>query len=284
MPAGYREHHYTSQDGLRLYYRSYGDPLAPRTPVLCLGGMTRNAADFDDLASHLSGERWVICPDYRGRGRSDYDPDWRHYVAPTLVDDIRHLLVAAGIHRVVVIGTSMGGLLATAMGVMMPAALVGIVINDAGPDLDSAGTRRIIDYVSKDRPQPDWATAIAHLKKGLPFLSLRTEQDWQRFAEGTYREGADGLLHFDWDIDIVRPLLDPRQPTYDLWQYFRAIRHVPLLVVRGGISDVLSVETLARMDSEHPAMTAITIPEVGHAPSLNEPEAVEAIDDFLAAI
>ena len=149
MPAGYREHHYTSQDGLRLYYRSYGDPLAPRTPVLCLGGMTRNAADFDDLASHLSGERWVICPDYRGRGRSDYDPDWRHYVAPIHVDDIRHLLVAAGIHRVVVIGTSMGGLLATAMGVMMPAALVGVVINDAGPDLDSAGTRRIVIFAAK---------------------------------------------------------------------------------------------------------------------------------------
>jgi len=284
MSDGYREHHYTSQDGLRLYYRSYGDPLAPRTPVLCLGGMTRNAADFDDLASHLAEERWVLCPDYRGRGRSDYDPDWRHYVGPTYVNDIRHLLVAAGVHRVIVIGTSMGGLLATAMAVVLPAALAGIVINDVGPDLDSEGTGRIIDYISKDRPQPDWAAAVAHLKKGMRFLSFDTERDWRRFAEGTYREGADGQLHFDWDIDIVRPLLTPAEPQPDLWQYFRAVRHIPLLVVRGGISDVLSAETLARMDSEHAVMTAITIPGVGHAPSLNEPEAVEAIDDFLAAI
>jgi pimeloyl-ACP methyl ester carboxylesterase len=284
MPTGYREHHYTSQDGLRLYYRSYGDPLAPRTAVLCLGGMTRNAADFDDLANHLAGERWVLCPDYRGRGRSEYDPDWRHYIPATYVDDIRHLLVAAGVHRVAVIGTSMGGLLATAMGVVMPSALSGIVMNDVGPDLDSEGTGRIIDYISKDRPQPDWATAIGHLKKGMPFLSFRTERDWRRFAEGTYREGGDGLLHFDWDIDIVRPLLTPQEPAHDLWQYFRAVRRIPLLVVRGGISDVLSAETLTQMESGHAAMRSITIPGVGHAPSLNEAAAVEAIDDFLAAI
>ena len=284
MPAGYREHHYTSQDGLRLYYRSYGDPLAPRTPVLCLGGMTRNAADFDDLATHLAGERWVLCPDLRGRGRSQYDPDWRHYVGTTYVDDLRHLLVVAGVHRVVVIGTSMGGLVATAMGLMVPAALAGIVINDVGPDLESRGSRRIIEYISKDRPQPDWTAAIAHLRKVMPFLSLRTGREWRCFAEATFREGADGLLHFDWDIDVVRPLLTPREPQPDLWQLFRAIRHVPLLVVRGGISDVLTAKTLARMESEHAAMTSITIPAVGHAPSLNEPEAVEAIDDFLAAI
>jgi len=284
MATGFQEHHFTSQDGLRLYYRSYGDPLAPRTPILCLGGMTRNAADFDDLASRLADQRWLLCPDYRGRGRSQYDPDWRNYVGTTYINDIRHLLVAAGAHRVVVVGTSMGGLLATAMGAIMPTALAGIVMNDVGPDIGSDGTKRILEYVSKDRPQADWASAVAHLKKVLPTLSFRTESAWRRFAEATFRLGADGQLHFDWDINIARPMMEPVEPERDLWQFFRAIRHLPLLVIRGGVSDVLSSDTLARMDSEHAAMTSITIPEVGHAPSLDEPQSVKAIDDFLAAL
>lgn len=284
MPPAYRERTYRSQDDLPLYYRDYGDPLSPRTPLLCLAGLTRNSHDFDRPATRFAASRRIICPDYRGRGRSVYDSDWRNYRPEVYLGDIRHLLAAANLHRVIVIGTSLGGLLAMALGAVQPAALAGVVLNDVGPELDMRGIGRIIAYIGTDRPQPDWPSAIAHLKTMFPHQGLNSDEDWRHTAEGTFREGKDGMLHFDWDVALAKPLLDSRAPLPDMWPLFRSLRRIPVLVVRGAVSDVLSEATLARMAQVMPGLAHVTIAGVGHAPSLDEAASRAALERFLAPL
>jgi pimeloyl-ACP methyl ester carboxylesterase len=282
--AGFRERRYTCQDGLSLYFRDYGDPTAPATPVLCLGGLTRNSKDFHDLATRLSVERRVICPDYRGRGRSDYDPDWRRYVPPTYLGDIRQLLALCGIERAVVVGTSMGGIMAMAMAVAMPQALAGAILNDVGPEVGGSGLSRVLDYVGRDWPQPDWDAAIAHLREVFQKLTIRTRAGWLKLAEATYRLGDDGLLHVDWDVNLAKPLLAHPGRNHDLWPLFLAFKGMPVLAVRGALSDILTAETFERMGARMPGLRRVTVAKCGHAPALDEPEVLEAINALLANV
>lgn len=280
----FRDCFFTSQDNLRLYYRDWGDPLSPRLPVLCLPGLTRNSRDFESFARRLSPSRRVVCPDYRGRGRSAYDPDCNNYQPASYIGDLRHLMAASGLHRCVVVGTSLGGLLAMSLAAAQPTALAGFVTNDIGPAVNPGGLGRILDYIAEDRPQPDWPSAVAAMRALFPMLGLRTEEDWLAFARGTFREGEDKLLHYDWDVRLVKPLLDPRFSLGDLWPLYRAAAAFPMLALRGEISDVLSRETFERMAEIKPDLIRVTVPGLGHAPTLNEPEAKEAIDDFLARL
>lgn len=279
---GYREHRYTAQDGLSLYYREYGDPQSPRLPLLCLAGLSRNSKDHHDVALRLSKRHRVICPDYRGRGRSDYDPDWRRYHPATYINDLKHLMTLARLHHVVIIGTSMGGLLAMGLAVAAPTAVAGAILNDVGPNPDPAGLARIVDYIGTDRPQPDFEAAAAMLKEALPDLNLGKDENWLKLAHQTYRQGDDGQLHFDWDTNIARPFKERPTPLPDLWAVFRALGRVPVLAIRGALSDVLRADTLERMKAELPHLIAITIAGKGHAPTLTEPASVKAIDAFLA--
>lgn len=279
--GSYRERRLTAQDGLSLYYRDYGDPLATATPVLCLTGLTRNSKDYHDLATRLCAGRRVICPDYRGRGQSQYDSDWRHYSPTVYVNDIKHLLMSLNVHSVIVVGTSLGAFLAMGLAVAIPAAVAGAVLNDAGPDVDPGGLARILDYIGTDRPQTDWSAATATVKELFPSLSISTEDGWAQMARNTFREGDDGLLHFDWDVNLAKPM-QKGLALPDLWALFRALRHVPVLSLRGEISDVLSPETFERMAEDMPKLTRVTVPGVGHAPMLDEPVVVAALDEFFA--
>jgi pimeloyl-ACP methyl ester carboxylesterase len=281
MTQPYRERHLSAQDGLQLYYRDYGDPLSSRLPVLCLTGLTRNSRDFADLAARLAPQRRVLCPDYRGRGRSAYDPNWRNYDPMVYLNDIGHLLVANNLHRVIVVGTSLGGLLAMGLAVFRPTSVAAVVINDIGPDIESPGLGRIIDFIGKDRPQPDWPSAVAALRHSLPRLACKDDAWWESFARATYRQGGDGLLHYDWDVDLVKPLQNGGR-IQDLWPPFRGVRELPALVVRGGISDVLSEAGLQRMVAAKPDLIHVTVPDVGHVPTLDEPEIQGVLDDFIA--
>jgi pimeloyl-ACP methyl ester carboxylesterase len=278
----YCERHLSAQDGLQLYYRDYGDRLSPRLPLLCLTGLTRNCQDYADLAARFAATRRVICPDYRGRGRSAYDADWRNYDPMIYLGDIGHILMANDIDRVVVVGTSLGGLLAMGLAVLRPTSIAAAVINDIGPDVDPGGLDRIIDFIGIDRPQPDWPSAVAMLRKTLPRLAIRDAQWWERFARATYREGADDALHFDWDIAIAEKLKRSAGNIQDLWPLFRALRDIPTLAVRGGISDVLSEDGLRRMIDAKPDLVAVTVPGIGHTPTLDEPEIKGVLDDFIA--
>lgn len=279
----YRERAFSAQDGLRLYCRDYGDPTAPATPVVCLSGLTRNSKDFDTLARRLAPRRRVVCIDYRGRGRSEYAADWRDYRSRVILDDVRHVLAAANLHHVVICGVSFGGLLGMALAVAAPTVLAGVILDDVGPELEKNGAARILDYVEQDRPQPDWDSAVAAMKATFPKLAFSSEADWRRFTEGTFREAEDGRLHFDFDVNLVRPLREGVEAD-ELWPLFRALRHVPALVVRGGESDLLSAATVARMVEAKPDLAHVTVPGVGHAPSLTEPVSERAIDDFLSRI
>lgn len=279
--APFRAKYVTAQDGLRLYCRDYGDPLSPRLPLLCLSGITRNSADFADLAERHAGERRVLCLDYRGRGRSDYDPDWRNYDARIYAGDIAQVIAAAGLHRVIAVGTSLGGILGMGLAVLKPTVLGAVVLNDIGPDVIPGGIRRILDYIGRDHPQPDWESAAAYLRALLPTLSIRTDEGWLKMARATFREGRDGQLHFDWDVNLAKPLLHVHRAVPDLWPYFRALGPVPVLAIRGALSDVLSAETFERMALAKPDLLRVTVANTGHAPNFNEPEAAAAIDAFI---
>ena len=278
--AGFAGRWFHAQDDLRLHYRDYGDPRSARTPVLCLPGLTRNARDFHEIASRLARERRVLCPDYRGRGMSAYDPDPRRYVPATYVGDLHHLLTLADVEQVVVIGTSMGGLLAIGLAVFFPTLIAGAVLNDIGPDVEGDGLGRIIDYIARDAPQPDWPAAMAHVRHMSSHLKFQTEAQWQRLAYGGFRRRDDGLLHVDWDVRLAEALRQDVRAMPDLWAMYRALRRVPLLTLRGAQSDVLPVATFDRMGREHPDCRQATIPGVGHAPMLDEPQATEALDEF----
>ena len=280
---GYREGYVSAQDGLRLYYRDYGDPLAPGTPVLCLAGLTRNSGDFDRVASRLAARRRVVTLDYRGRGRSDYDPDWRHYTPEACALDVIQASFALGLHHFVVLGTSFGGLLGMGLAVYLPAALAGLVLNDTGPELSDDGLDRIMSYVGEDNPQPDWEAAAANIRETFPHLRLRSEEDWEMTIRGTFREGPDGRLRHDWDPAIAKPFIQASKAR-DIWPFFRALRRLPVLAIRGGESDVLSAEGLQRMAENKPDLIQLTVEGVGHTPSLEEEECREALDAFLAKI
>ena len=284
MEPAYRERFYRSQDDLELYFRDYGDPDSQAIPLLCLTGLTRNSRDFERLAVHHSTERRVISPDYRGRGRSQYDPNWRNYRPETYLNDIRHLLTLLDIHKVVAIGTSLGGILSMALGVLQPTVLAGVILNDIGPDVVPGGLGRILDYIAVDRPERDWPHAIESMKRLFPALSLDTEADWRRMAEGTFRKAEDGLLHFDWDVALAKPFAESGATVPDLWPLFNSLRKLPILAVRGGVSDILSEATFERMAAAKPDLTRVTVPRVGHAPSLDEPVSRQAIAAFLAKL
>jgi pimeloyl-ACP methyl ester carboxylesterase len=282
--TGFREAWFRSQDDLPLYCRDYGDPAAPALPVLCLTGLTRNAKDYHDLALRLSRRRRVLVADYRGRGRSARDPDWRNYRPETYLADVLDLLTIAGIHRVVVIGTSMGGLLAMGLAAYRPTALVGAVLNDVGPEIAGDGYKRIKEYVGTNRPVADWAEAVDDMRRLFPTLALGSPEKCLRIAQATYRRGPDGLLHYDWDVALARGLSADSARLPDLWPLFRAFGDRPVLAIRGALSDVLTQATFERMAREKPDLVQALVPNVGHVPALDEPEAETAIDDFLARV
>lgn len=274
---------YTAQDGLSLYFRDYGNPGSPNHPVLCLPGLTRNSKDFAALAGRLAADRRVVCPDLRGRGQSDHDPRPANYQPTTYLNDLRHLIALCGLHGLVVIGTSLGGLLAMGLGVAVPTALAGVVLNDVGPDVTPAAANEIFDYVSHDQPQTEFEDAVAAAHRRFAEFDAWSEDDFRAVAAATYRRGDDGVWHFDWDTRLAEPLRHGAQ-THDLWSLFGGLRDLPVLAVRGARSDLLTEAGFAEMARHHPDLTAVVVEGVGHAPRLTEPAAAAAIDRFLARL
>ncbi|MBT6095847.1 MAG: alpha/beta hydrolase [Rhodospirillaceae bacterium] len=280
----YTEHYFSAQDGLQLYYRDYGPKHGGGTPVICLPGLTRNCRDFHAVALSLMGARRVICPDIRGRGKSARDPDWRNYHPSVYVGDVRHMLAALNLHRVFVIGTSMGGIMAMAMAAAMPTSIAGALINDVGPDIDDDGLDAIVDYVHRaDQVFTDWKGAADFLKSCFPDMPGMTDEAWLRAARRTAIERPDGTVVHDWDPAIAKPL-ESQRGSIDLWPFFRALKNLPVMVVRGALSDILSAETLERMHDTLPHLVPVTVPGMGHAPMLTEPQIPEPLNDILARV
>lgn len=281
----YQDFYYTSQEGLRLYARLYGDALSPGTPVLCLPGLTRNSKDFGKLAEHLSAQRRVICPDFRGRGLSAYCESWTDYTPQAETRDTFDLMTALGIPHAAVIGTSRGGLVATLMAAQRPGALKGVVLNDVGPEISPAGIKRIMGYAGKMNAPENWDIAAITLRQmnERQFPTI-TGPEWHEFARQTFRD-EDGKPALDYDTKIGDGLRKGMKLTRgkvpDMWTEFNALLGTPVLVLRGENSDLLSADAVARMQETHPRLAAVTVKDRGHAPWLDEPEAVTAIDAFL---
>lgn len=265
-------------DGLALKVHAWGQE-GERLPLLCLPGLVRTGLDFEDLAARHPGRR-VVALDYAGRGGSGRAKDIARYAPEACLRDVMDVCAALHLHRAVVVGTSMGGLLAMGLAAARPTLVAGVVLNDIGPEIGGAGLAMVRDFVGHDPAAPDQASAAALLRARLPDLSLKTETEWLRMAALTYAPGADGRWHPQWDIRIASLLGRPAPP---LWPLFGALAGMPLLLVHGGRSTVLTGETVARMRAARPDMGYVTVPEVGHAPHLGEPGVAAALEGFLAS-
>lgn len=280
-PARFQDRYFIVRDGLTLHYRDYPGG-ADKPPLLCLHGLTRNARDWADFAERYSPRFRVLALDFRGRGGSDYDPVPARYNPLTYARDIIELLDQVALPQAVFVGTSLGGLVTMTIAATAPQRIAATILNDVGPDIAAGGVDRILTYVGKDKRFNSWddaARAIA-ANNGAAFERY-VHEDWVKMAKRNCRE-ENGEIRFDYDMAIAEPFkTSGPTPHVDLWPFFAALGQKPLLVVRGEKSDLLTAATAARMCEVAPNMTLAVVPGVGHAPELNESEAVAAIDDFL---
>jgi pimeloyl-ACP methyl ester carboxylesterase len=285
--SGYKDGYWWSPDGLRLHYRDYAGGDDSRPPLLCLPGLTRNARDFEPLAARLAGQWRLICPDMRGRAESAYAKDAMTYVPLVYLQDISRLLADLAITRFVAIGTSLGGVITMLIAATHREWLAGALLNDVGPVLDEGGLARIRSYVGVGQSHPTWVHAARALAEAngdvYPGYDL---EDWLAMAKRLYRLNSGGRIVLDYDMKIAEPIRAMgREAGVDMWPVMQAFRDIPTLLLRGARSDLLSDATARRMATEIGGNAElVTVPDVGHAPTLAEPESAAGIDRLLARV
>jgi pimeloyl-ACP methyl ester carboxylesterase len=279
---------YKSADGGLTLHAEQFNPGRASLTVLCLHGLTRNGRDFESLVEHLSDRYRIIVADQRGRGLSERDPNPANYQIPVYVRDMTRLLDHLEVERAVLIGTSMGGLVSMALAAAQPGRVQGIVLNDIGPEIPAAGLARLRHSLGLTANVRTWADAAAQARRvnGLAFPDYE-DAEWLAFARRTYQDDSSGRPILAYDPVILAGLAQQDSPNAvapTLWPLWTQLHAIPMLVIRGGLSDILSAEILERMAASHPRLTALTLPHRGHAPMLDEPAAVAAIDTFLQEI
>ena len=280
--ANYEERYAEAADGVRLYYRDYPNASA-RAPVLCLPGLTRNSRDFESLAAGVSATRRVIAPDLRGRGKSQYDSDWRNYHPGQYAADLWGLLDALQMEHVVVIGTSLGGWMAMLLNHQRPGRIAGAVMNDIGPEADPGGIARItatagrLDVVSSLEEAIEQAKSVYTV--AFPDWS---DAQWLAYTESTYRQLDDGRFDLNFDRNIGHAAREGVSGLdVDPWAMFDDLASVPTLLIHGVLSDILTGPIIEKMRQRKPDLQVVPVRERGHAPLLDEQEAVDAITTFL---
>lgn len=278
---------FRSQDGLLLAARVFR-AASTRTPLLCLCGLSRNSRDFTRLGRHFSQHpsepRTVVALDYRGRGLSDSDPNWRNYKPVVEAQDVLAAVAVLGVERAIVVGTSRGGIIAMLLGALRPGLLAGVVLNDIGPVIEGTGLARIKNYLSaRRRPFHSWSQVIAMLRETaegtFPALS---DDDWRAFADAHFAETRSGIAP-QFDPKLVKTIddVDFTEKIPPLWPQFLSLSRVPMLAIRGGHSDILSKKTLEEMGERHPDFESLTVPGQGHAPLLRDAETLQRIAAFV---
>ncbi len=290
MTTGFADRRWTTVDGLSLHARDYAPASGTaRLPVIAIHGLTRNSADFEGIAPLIaqSGRR-VIAVDVRGRGQSDRAPDPMTYRPDVYARDVLELMEQSGIDRAIFMGTSMGGIITMAMTALKPRVIAAAILNDVGPELAPEGLARIASYTGQPVQVTTWDDAAAYARRiNEAAFPDHADADWQAFARRIFREGTEGAPLLDYDPDISVPIRADaaRALVPNLWPYFRALtRKKPTLLVRGGISDLISPEIVARMRKAAPGMAYAEVSDIGHAPMLDEPQARAAIFEFLAGV
>ena len=279
----------TSHDGLKLHNRLYGSAHTETLPVVCLPGLARTSADFHELAlafsTHKSRPRQVLAMDYRGRGRSDYDPKFANYDLRVELRDVQDVLTAVGIHQAVFVGTSRGGLITMGLTASRPGCIKAAVLNDIGPVLEGKGLARIKGYVGKLPKPKDYGEAVQILKRvGSQHFTRLSDKEWDAFARRTFKQTPAGLLP-DYDPLLTKSLeaMDLEKPLPNLWPFFRGLRKVPVLSIRGEHSDLFSQATQAEMVKQHPLCEAYLVVGEGHAPLLTDKSTIQKIISFVHA-
>lgn len=272
--------YFTTSDGKRLFYEDTG----AGQPLLCLAGLTRNSLDFSFLAPHM-GDLRMITMDYRGRGKSDFDAEYMNYNILREGQDAIELLDHLGLHKVTLLGTSRGGLVAMALATSHPDRLAGVILNDVGPVIEPEGIAKIMSYVG-NRPTSrtyDEAAQALHLMMDPQFPGVPMEI-WRQQVQFQYIRTDTGL-ELRYDPALRQALIEQAAitPTPDLWSLFDALRKIPTGVIRGANSDLLSAATLQAMHARHPGLISTEVPDRGHVPFLNEPQSLDLIHQILDA-
>jgi len=277
-------HYFKTSDGLNIYFRDYGGQH-DGTPIICLPGLTRNSRDFHDLATYLSDRRRVFTIDFRGRGFSDYDPNWKNYHPGTYVADVWTLLNGLGVDKIIVIGTSLGGLCAMAMAAQHGERVAGVVMVDIGPEINPAGIARINEYTGRLEPVSSWEEAAQQAREiygqWLPGLS---DEDFMALARRGFREIDGDTPRLDMDNNIGRAIRELGPQKGDPWALFTALEDKPTTVLWGVMSDILTRDIIDKMQAAKPDLDVVPVPDRGHVPLLDEPKCLTAIDAFLARV
>jgi pimeloyl-ACP methyl ester carboxylesterase len=270
---------------LRLHYRDYPGPKS-RAPLICMHGLTRNARDFEPVVQLLGGKRRMLALEFRGRGESAYAKDPMSYVPLTYAQDVHALLRKLDLKKFVLLGTSLGGIVSMLLGSQWKGQMAGVILNDVGPEIGQAGAERIRRYVGQGRSFETWMHAARAMVEAqgdiYPHYGL---EEWLRFAKRTCKLVSNGRIVFDYDMKIAEPFRLPSgEAGIDLWPAFAMLQDVPMLLLRGEKSDILEKATATKMLKKSRQAQLVTIKGIGHAPSLDEPEAQAAISEFLGAI
>ncbi len=288
--ASWSDGYWLSHDGLKLHYRDYpastDGAALNRPPILCIPGLTRNARDFEAVADRLAGNRRVICVELRGRGESAHAKDPMSYVPLTYLEDMEALIRELALDRFILFGTSLGGLITMLMAKGDNSRIAAALLNDIGPALEEQGIDHIRSYVGRFESWPTWLHAARFLAEAQAHRYPNWGLDqWLVYARRLCRLTPGGRIVFDYDMRIAEPFRLASAGAdggFDLWSAFAALKGIPTLLLRGALSDLISAETASRMAAENPALENVLVAGVGHAPTLEEPEAVAAIDRLLA--
>jgi len=287
MSAQFRDVFCQSADGLKLHAKVIGPENSALLPVLCLPGLTRTTDDFDEIAHAIAtssaAPRKVVSIDYRGRGLSDYDPDPAKYAVPVELGDVLAIAASLGISRAILLGTSRGGLISMAMAAAQPKLLAGVILNDIGPALEMGGLMKIKGYIANPPPRQTWDEAARGLKElfSTVFPSL-TDAEWMTWARRAFREKTSGGLERTYDLKISHTLdgLDPSNPLPQVWELFDAMAGIPLMLIHGALSDLLSVQGVQDMVARRPDIDLVTVADQGHAPLLADKPTMDRIVAF----
>ncbi len=267
---------FTAADGAKLAYSVEGEGL----PLLCLAGLTRTMADFDYLRPHLPPVR-LIRMDYRGRGASAWTGAASYTVLQEAQDALA-LLDHLGVARAAVLGTSRGGLIGMLLAVLAKDRLIGLCLNDIGPVIERRGLEQIFDYVGRN-PFVKTHQALADRLPGAMPGFVVGAQRWLEEARLHYTEGPEGL-RITYDPALRESFIAGFEgPAVDAWPLFDALAGVPVALIRGANSDLLSEATVAEMQKRRPDMMFGQVPDRAHIPFLDEPESLAVITAFLAA-